>query len=143
MENIIKIDDRLSVQGQLTPEQVQQLADTEFKSVLNLRSANEDGFLETEQQLVETAGLTYLHTPLTPASLDVDRIEQIVRELDRLDKPTLIHCKSGMRAAFIALLYDADRQKMTVDRVLETGKQLGFDFAANPQFKQAIESYLS
>lgn len=143
MENIIKIDDRLGVRGQLTPEQVQQLADTEFKSLLNLRSPSEDGFLETEQQLAETAGLTYLHAPLLLTQIDADRIEPIVRELDRLEKPTLIHCKSGMRAGLIALIYSASSQGITAEEALKLGKNWGFNFDANPQFKQAIENYLS
>ena len=66
MENVKKISDELTVSGQLTPEQLQQAAQSGFKSVLNLRSTDEQGFLTSEQQLVESAGLQYKNIPVKP-----------------------------------------------------------------------------
>lgn len=143
MENIIKINEQLAVQGQLTPEQLQQLKDAGFKSVLNLRSGDEEGFLDDEQRLAEVAELEYLNTPVNPAKIDAELILQVMQDIDRLEKPTLIHCKSGMRAGLMALLYIASRQKMSADRALKMGKELGFNFESNPKFRQSIESFLS
>lgn len=143
MENLIKINDQLSVQGQLTKEQVEQLPKAGFKSILNLRFPNEDGFLADEQQRAEAAGLQYQNIPVNPAQIDDELSEGVLNQLDSLEKPILIHCKSGMRAGLMGLLYIASRQGMTAAEALETGKQLGFNFEANPQFKQFIESYLS
>lgn len=143
MENIININDQLGVQGQLTPEQLQPLKDAGFKSVLNLRSSDEEGFLHDEKRLAEVAKLEYLNIPVNPAKIDSKLILQLMQDIDRLEKPTLIHCKSGMRAGLMALLYIASRQKMSAHQALEMGKELGFNFETNPQFKQIIESFLS
>jgi len=50
LEAIRKINDELTIAGQVTPEQLQQVAQEGFKSVLNLRSPDEEGFLSNEQQ---------------------------------------------------------------------------------------------
>lgn len=50
METIRKINNELTIAGQLTSEQLQQIAQEGFKSVLNLRSPDEEGFLQNEQQ---------------------------------------------------------------------------------------------
>ncbi len=143
MENTIKINDQFGVQGQLTPEQLQNLKNTGFKSLLNLRSPEEEGFLHDEQQLAEAAGLQYLNTPVHPGKIDRELTDQLMQYLDRLEQPTLIHCKSGMRAGLIGLIYVARDREMTAEQALEMGKELGFNFEAHPRFQQAIEDSLS
>ena len=143
MENIIKINDQFGVQGQLTPEQLQNLKNTGFQSLLNLRSPDEEGFLHDEQQLAEAAGLQYLNLAVNPGKIDGELTEQFIQHLDCLEKPTLIHCKSGMRAGLIGLIYVAKKRKMTAKQALKMGKKLGFNFEDYPQFKQAIEDSLS
>ena len=49
----------LSAAGQPTPEELKQAAQEGFKSVLNLRSPDEPGFLSDEQQQAQAAGLQY------------------------------------------------------------------------------------
>lgn len=53
MENVKKINNELTVAGQITPEQLQQAVEEGFKSVLNLRSPDEEGFLVDEQQFFQ------------------------------------------------------------------------------------------
>lgn len=144
MENMIKINEELGVKGQLTPEELHLWANAGFKSVLNLRSADEEGFLADEQQHAEVAGLQYVHTPVHPTKINHQLTNQLMQHIDGLAKPTLIHCKSGMRAGLIGLIYVASRREgMTAAHALETGKQLGLNFDAHPQLKQFIESYIS
>ena len=51
MKEIVKINDELTVAtSQVSPEQLQQAAGEGFKSVFNLRSPDEEGFLQDEQQ---------------------------------------------------------------------------------------------
>jgi len=58
METIRKINDELTIAGQVTLEQLEQVAQEGFKSV-NLRSPDEEGFLSNEQQQAEALGLYY------------------------------------------------------------------------------------
>ncbi len=57
MGNAKRVSEQLSAAGQLTPDQLQQAEQQGFKSVLNLRSPGEAGYLSDEQQQSEAAGL--------------------------------------------------------------------------------------
>ena len=63
METVRKINDELAIAGQITLEQLPQIAQSGFKSVLNLRSPEENGFLNSEQEKVEALGLSYINIP--------------------------------------------------------------------------------
>lgn len=144
MENVKRINDQLAVaMGQVTPEELQQAAQEGFKSVLNLRSPNEEGFLPDEQQQAETAGLKYVNIPVKPDGMSDALADQVLQEIDQLPKPALIHCKSGMRSGAMTLMYVATQQGMTADEAMAMGKQNDFDCDAHPQMKQFFEHYIS
>lgn len=144
MENIKRINDQLAVaMGQVTLEELQQAAQKGFKSVLNLRSPNEEGFLPDEQQQAETAGLKYVNIPVKPDDMSDALADQVLQEIDQLPKPALIHCKSGMRSGAMTLMYVATQQGMTAEEAMQKGKQMGFDCDSSPQMKQFFEHYVS
>jgi uncharacterized protein (TIGR01244 family) len=128
-----------SVAGQVTPEELKQATEQGFQSVLNLRSPNEEGFDHDEAAIAESLGLNYANAPLTPATANEDQLAKIVAELDKLPKPTLIHCAGGMRASAIALLSIAKQEELSTEEVLERAQAAGFDYNANPKLKQLIE----
>lgn len=129
-----------SVAGQVTPEELKQAVDQGFQSVLNLRSLNEEGFNPDEAAIAESLGLDYVHAPLTPATANEGQLAEIVAELDKLPKPTLIHCAGGMRASAIALLSIAKQEGLSTKEVLERAQAAGFDYSVNPKLKQLIEA---
>jgi uncharacterized protein (TIGR01244 family) len=143
MENLKKINDELTVAGQLTPEQFQQAAQEGFKSVLNLRSHDEQGFMSDEQQQAETAGLEYFNIPVNPNAISEELTTEVLKQIDELPKPALIHCASGMRAGAMAFMNLATRQGLTPEQVFEKAAEAGFDCNANPQLKQFLEHYIS
>lgn len=144
MENIKKINDQLAVSmGQVTPEELQQASQAGFKSVLNLRSPEEDGFVSEEQQQAENAGLKYVNVPVKPDGMSDELADRVLQEIDQLPKPALIHCKSGMRSGAMTLMYVATQQGMTADEAMQKGKQMGFDCDSSPQMKQFFEHYIS
>jgi len=144
MENVKRINDQLAVtMGQVTLEQLQQAAQEGFKSVLNLQAPNEEGFLSDEQQTTEAAGLKYVNVPVKPDSMSDALADQVLQQIDALPKPALIHCKSGMRAGAMTLMYVATQQGMTAEQALQMGKQHGFDCDAQPQMKQFFEHYVA
>jgi len=76
MEAIRKINDELTIAGQATPEQLQQVAQEGFKSVLNLRSPDEEGFLSNEQQQAEALGL-YHNIPVNFEAINDEIAAQV------------------------------------------------------------------
>ncbi len=139
----IKLNESLSIATtQLSPNQLKQAAQAGYQSVLNLRSPNEPGFLENEQQLVKRAGLQYAHIPVNPAQITDSLTDQVLATIDQLKEPILIHCQSGVRSGAMALIFMALHEGMTVDRVLSTGQQMGINLDAQPQIKQFVHHYV-
>lgn len=144
MESAKKINDELTVAtGQVTPEQLQQAATEGFKSVMNLRSPDEEGFTSDEQQQAQAVGLRYVNIPVKAETISDELTDQVLQQIEQLPKPALIHCKSGIRSGAMALMNVATNQGMTIEQALEKAKQVGFDYDANPQIKQFFEHYIS
>jgi uncharacterized protein (TIGR01244 family) len=143
MENVKKISEELAVAGQLTPEQFQQAAQFGFKSVLNLRSPDEQGFVNDEPQFVSDAGLQYSNIPVQPNAISEELTTEVLKQIDELPKPILIHCASGMRAGAMAFMNLATRQGLTPEQVFSLAAEAGFDCNSSPQLKQFLEHYIT
>jgi uncharacterized protein (TIGR01244 family) len=144
MENIKRINDQLAVaMGQVTPEELQQAVQAGFKSVLNLRSPSEEGFVSNEPQQAKNAGLEYVNVAVKPDGMSDELADQVLQTIDQLPKPAVLHCKSGMRSGAMALMYVAIQEGLTADEAMQQGKQMGFDCGSNLQMKQFFEHYVS
>ena len=143
MENVKKINDELTIAGQVTPEQLQQAAQEGYKSVLNLRSPHEKGFLPEEPQLAASAGLEYINIPLKVDEINDELTTEILQQIDELPKPALIHCGSAMRAGAMAFMNLATRQGMTPEQAFEKAHETGFDCSSHPQMKEFFAQYVS
>jgi uncharacterized protein (TIGR01244 family) len=142
MENIKKVNHEFAVAGQITPEQLEQAASEGFKSVLNLRSPSEEGFLKDEQQQAEALGLHYVNIPVKASELSEELTSEILEQIDELPKPALIHCGTAMRAGAMTLMNVATRQGMTSEQAFEKAGQIGFDCSAYPQMKEFFKNYV-
>ncbi len=125
MEAIKKINDELTIAGQVTPEQLRQVAQEGFKSVLNLRSPDEEGFLSNEQQQAEALGLYYVNIPVKFEAINDEIAARVLMQTNKLPKPTLVHCDNAMRAAAIVLMHIATRQGATLRQAFKQAEQLG------------------
>ena len=126
MKIIRKINDELAIAGQITPEQLQQIAQEGFKSVLNLRSPDEDGFLIGEQEQAEALGLHYANIPIKLEAFNDEIATRVFRVMNEsLPKPILVHCSSAKRAAALVLMYIAMRQGATFKQAFNQAEQLG------------------
>ena len=125
MQSIRKINDELAIAGQVTSEQLQQIAQWEYKSVLNLRSPDEEGFLSSEQQQAEDLGLYYVNIPVKVSGINDEIANRVFKQINELPKPTLVHCSSAMRAAAIVLMHIATRQGVTFKQAFKQAEQLG------------------
>ncbi len=137
MINSKKISDDLSADGQLTPEQLQQAAAEGFKSVINLRSPDEQGFLSDEQQQAEAAGLQYSNIPLKPTEPNQELTKAALEEIADLPKPILIHCAAGARASGVALIANAIQESLTYEQITQKAADLGISLD-QPHLKQFL-----
>ncbi|RCJ32938.1 phosphatase [Nostoc minutum NIES-26] len=141
MTNTKKVSDDLSTAGQPTPEQLQQVATEGFKSVINLRLPDEQGFLSDEQQQAEAAGLQYAHIPLKSTEPNQELTKAALQKIADLPKPILIHCAAGARASGIALIANAIHEGLTYEQITQKAAELGINLE-QPHLKQfLLEKY--
>ena len=125
MNTIRKINDDLAIAEQITPDQLQQILQGGFKSVLNLRSPDEEGFLINEQQQAETLGLYYINIPIKVEAINDEVAAQVLKQIDEVPKPALVHCNNAMRSAAIALMHIATQQGVSLTQAFNQAEQLG------------------
>jgi uncharacterized protein (TIGR01244 family) len=125
METIRKITDDLAVSGQITVEQLKQLAQAGYKSVLNLRSPEEAGFQTSEQLNPHLLGLQYVNLPIKNTELNPQIALQVFEKINELPKPTLVHCDNGLRSAIIIFIYIATKQGIALDLAFSKAISLG------------------
>ncbi|MBE8969387.1 phosphatase [Nostocales cyanobacterium LEGE 12452] len=143
MSNTKKVSDDLSAAGQLTSEELKQAAQEGFKSVLNLRSPDEAGFLSDEQQQAQAAGLQYANVPLKPSEANQEQTELAIQKIENLPKPILIHCAAGARAGGIALIANAISEGLTYEEISQKAQELGLNLE-QPHLKQfLLEKYIA
>ncbi len=124
METIRKINDDLAIAGQITSEELEQIAEEGYKSVLNLRSPDEAGFQSSEQLRTQLLGLQYVNLPLKATEINPQVVLHVFQQLDKLPKPTLVHCDSAVPVTII-LIYIATRQGISVDQAFKQAVNLG------------------
>ncbi len=143
MSNTKKVSDDLSAAPQLTSEELKQAVQEGFKSVLNLRSPDEAGFLSDEQQQAQAAGLQYANIPLKPSEPNQEQTELAIQKIENLPKPILIHCAAGARAGGIALIANAISEGLTYEEISQKAQELGLNLE-QPHLKQfLLEKYIA
>lgn len=125
METVRKINNDLAIAGQIVLEQLPELIQAGFRSVLNLRMPSETGFLSNEQQQAEHLGLYYLNLPISLQCLNDETALKLFNQIYQLPKPSLIHCDCAVRSSVIVLLYIATQQGISLEQAFKQVEQLG------------------
>lgn len=125
MDTVRKINNELAIAGQITSDQIQQITEDGYKSVLNLRSPDEKGLLDNEKSQLEFLGLCYINLPIKFEEINHQTTLQVLQTINEIPKPILIHCDNSIRSSVIALLYIATKQGITFEKALELSSNLG------------------
>jgi uncharacterized protein (TIGR01244 family) len=137
MTYVKKVNNDLSIAGQISSEELKQLAIGGFKSVLNLRSPDENGFFHDEKQEAQIVGLEYVNIPLNSQEPNKELTTQTILEIYNLPKPILIHCAGGARAGGIALITDAIQAGYTYEQIVQKANELGINLK-QPHLQQFL-----
>ncbi len=96
--NATRPEEGLLIAGQPTAKQLKAAAKAGYKTVIDLRPLAEDhGF--DEEKAARKAKLEYTNIAVTPDTLDAPTIKYFMTVLSNAQRPALIHCSSGNRAA--------------------------------------------
>jgi uncharacterized protein (TIGR01244 family) len=119
----------------------QKLSANGFKSVLNLRTANEGVDLNKEREMVEQAGMRYISIPVNGADPKAEQVEAFIKAVrDAQNQPMLIHCASANRVGGFFMIYRVLEQGWSEDKALEEAKQIGL---ASPGLTKFAQDYIA
>jgi uncharacterized protein (TIGR01244 family) len=99
-----KLDETISVAGQITPDDVAEAARQGFTFVVNNRPDDEQPGQPSGAQIAaaaEAAGLGYRAIPITHAGFSEDQVAAMQGALSAAPGPVLAFCRSGTRSTLV------------------------------------------
>ena len=144
MDNLMKINDQITVGPQPNRDEIYEFGNEGFKTIVNFRTANEEGMPFTPQaegEAVESAGMHYCHIPVSMSLLDEQQVDEFREQFESLPKPIFAHCKSGKRAGAMAMMETALEQGMDGDQTLQKAEEMGFQ-CDKPELKDFVKRYV-
>ena len=152
LKNTTRVSTYLTVAGRLHEADLQQAAEDGFRSVLDLRSPEDNGYLLGEENWALAAKLNYIDTPTYATILTEDLIFDLFLQIGQLPKPLLIHCSSDptlnnswpANAYTITLMYLATQEgeRFTSSQALDRAVLDGFDYSTAPELKELLSLYI-
>lgn len=126
--NLHKLDDQLSVAGQITPDDVAALAEAGFTMLVANRPDNEQPGQPPMAAIADAArehGMAWHYLPVQSGNVTDDDADQFSPLLEEADGPILAFCRSGMRCSALWALSRAETHD--ADELLTIAGQAGYD----------------
>lgn len=125
-----RINDRITVSGQIQPGDVAALKAAGFTTIINNRpegeSPDQPAGAEIEAAARE-AGLTYIAIPLGREGVTPDMVEKTEAALEGSTGPVFAFCRSGTRSTTLWALSQAG--KMDADEIISEAAEAGYDMS--------------
>ncbi|WP_230658676.1 TIGR01244 family sulfur transferase [Psychrobacter sp. I-STPA10] len=106
---------QVSFAGQITPEQVQQIAADGFKTIINNRPDGEAADQPASSEIeaaAKAAGLAYKEISFAGNALTQQHVEDFADYFNQAEQPILMFCRTGNRSNG---LYEAAKQMDMLD----------------------------
>jgi len=117
------------VTGQLTNSDFAKIAEAGIATIINNRPDDEEpNQLNSSQakQLAEQHGLEYYYLPMVAGQpLKPSLVDDFKQVLDNTDKPTLAHCRTGMRSSILWSMGQISSGVITADQAIEAAQAIG------------------
>ena len=140
----MQINSQVTVGGQPSRDDLNQLKRDGFKSVVNFRTAGEDDqpmSPDQESDATESLGMEYVHLPVSMNSMGPELVDRFRSQFDELPKPVFVHCASGKRAGAMVMMHLASEQGWSGQQTLEKAEQMGFE-CDKPELRQFVKQYV-
>jgi uncharacterized protein (TIGR01244 family) len=137
-----RLNDRISVGGQPTHDDLKALKAEGVAGVINLRrdgepNANPAG----DSKAAEALGLKYFHIPVNSADPKREQVEAVRKALGEIKGPAYVHCQGGGRACNMALLATAPASGYGSKDMFADAEKAGFP-VTNPATVEFAKSIL-
>lgn len=127
---IKRIDDRVSVAGQIGPDEMEAVGAAGFTTVVNNRPDGEAPDQPTGAEIgraAEAAGLRYLEIPVGREGMTPQMIEQARAVEEESEGPVLMFCRSGTRSTTLWALSQAGRRE--AGEIIALAAGAGYDIS--------------
>ena len=96
------MNENVGFAGQIIPEQVAQVAEKGFKSIINNRPDMEGGAEQPTSAQIEdaarAAGIDYVFQPVVAGQITEIDVRTFANHFNELPKPLLMFCRTGNRS---------------------------------------------
>ncbi len=125
---IRKLDERVSVGGQIWPEQLAEIAASGVTTIVNNRPDDEEPGQPSAAEMAaaaQAAGLKYWHIPVA-GGFSPEQVAAMAEALGEADGPVLAFCRSGTRSTFLWALAEAQRGEIG-ETLMRKAAEAGYD----------------
>jgi uncharacterized protein (TIGR01244 family) len=126
-----KLDDSISVAGQIAPEDIAAAAAQGFTFIINNRPDDEQPGQPSGAEMeaaARAAGLSYAAIPITHTGFSDDQETAMADALESAPGPVLAFCRSGTRSTFVWALARA-RAGDDIDALSAKAAGAGYDLS--------------
>ncbi len=106
---------KISITGQITPDQVSIIAENGFKTIINNRPDGEEPNQPTSAAIeaaATKAGLAYKEVSFAGSALNQNHVEEFATFFNQAQQPILLFCRTGNRSTGI---YEAAKRMDLLD----------------------------
>jgi uncharacterized protein (TIGR01244 family) len=125
-----RINDHVSVSGQITPEDVAALKEAGFVAIVNNRPDGESPDQPPGAEIeaaAKAAGLDYYAIPLGREGVSPEMVEQTKAALEGSNGPVFCFCRSGTRSTTLWALSQAG--EMDASEIVSQAAGAGYDMS--------------
>ena len=127
---IKRIDDRVSVSGQIAPDDIPALKAAGFTTIVNNRPDGEAPGQPTGAEVeaaAKAAGLAYISIPLGREGVSPDMVEKTRQVLEGSTGPVFCYCRSGTRSTTLWALSQAGSE--SAEEIIGKAQNAGYDMS--------------
>jgi uncharacterized protein (TIGR01244 family) len=139
--NYSRVDATVGCGGATQPSAMGALGNEGYKSVINLRLANEPGVdIDASRSAAQAAGMKYIHLPFDTAQPDPKLVDNFLAAVaDKSNQPVYIHCGSANRVGAVWMIKRVLQDGWTTDKASEEAEAIGL---TNPKLKMFATDYI-
>ncbi|TNE42688.1 MAG: TIGR01244 family phosphatase [Alphaproteobacteria bacterium] len=126
--DIRTVTPELAVSPQIRAEDLAELAEKGFTTIINVRPDGEAADQPASSQIAEAAkalGLAYHYIPITPGQMTGAEVAAFAEACQEATGPVFAFCRTGTRAVMLWAV--SHRQKLPAQEIAAKAKAAGYD----------------
>ncbi len=143
MKEPTRINEMLSVTGQISKDEIAEIAKAGFATIVNQRPDNEEpgqlGATEAASE-AQRQGLAYHHQPIVSSAITRAQVAEFERMLLRGPHPILAHCRSGTRCYLMWAAARALFDRESPLKLVAAAAIKGYDLRSLPALVERLEA---